>query len=151
MGKKKSWFSQKKLGDEKNKIFWKREKRIKNGFWKIPRRDFLKNFENFLWVFSTLSSRKKKFWCPHMSKECPCGVTRFFFGVRNIMPRAPRPTSCQNFNKPEPLFEHDFWKVHIYMFRCNFFSILIVFLDAPCSNKHIGTRKGAQNKVLRAW
>jgi hypothetical protein len=27
---------------------------------------------------------------------------------------------------------------------------LIVFLDAPCSNKHIGTRKGAQIKVLRA-
>ena len=36
------------------------------------------------------------------------------------------------------------------MFCCNFFTILIIFLDAPCSNKHIGTRKGAQNKVLRA-
>ena len=54
----------KKSGDEKNKIFWKREKRIKKWFLKNPTSGFFEIFLKIFFEFFRLRLREKKFLVP---------------------------------------------------------------------------------------
>ena len=120
-GKKSRGF-QKKIGGRKNKIFWKREKRIKKWFLKNPTSGFFEISLKIFVEFFRLRLREIFFWCPHMSKECPCGVNRFFSGSK-ILCRAPHvPLCAKTLTNPNPFLSTIFEKCIYICSAATFFN-----------------------------
>ena len=97
------------------------------------------------------SSLQFGLFCARICLEDALGEFMDFFTESKILCGGTYgPPRGKKLNKPEHLFRHEKLKMFTMCAVFTFF-IFIISLNPPCSNKHMGARKGARNKVVRAW